>query len=34
MTKVLMIVTAAKNWTLNDGTPHPASFWAEELVTL
>ena len=23
MTKVLMVVTAAKHWTLNDGTPHP-----------
>lgn len=33
MTKVLMVVTAAKHWTLNDGTPHPTGFWAEELVT-
>lgn len=33
MTKVLMIVTAADHWTLNDGTPHPTGFWAEELVT-
>ena len=33
MTKVLMIVTAAKHWTLNDGTLHPTGFWAEELVT-
>ena len=33
MTKVLMIVTAAGHWTLNDGTPHPTGFWAEELVT-
>lgn len=33
MTKVLMIVSAAKHWTLNDGTPHPTGFWAEELVT-
>jgi len=33
MTKVLMVVMAAKHWTLNDGTPHPTGFWAEELVT-
>ena len=33
MTKVLMIVSAADHWTLNDGTPHPTGFWAEELVT-
>ena len=33
MTKVLMVVTAAKHWTLNDGTPAPTGFWAEELVT-
>ena len=33
MTKVLMIVSAADHWTLNDGTLHPTGFWAEELVT-
>lgn len=33
MTKVLMIVSAAKHWTLNDGILHPTGFWAEELVT-
>ena len=33
MTKVLMVVTAADHWTLNDGTHHPTGFWAEELVT-
>lgn len=33
MTKVLMIVSAAEHWTLNDGTLHPTGFWAEELVT-
>lgn len=33
MTKVLMIVSAADHWTLNDGTQHPTGFWAEELVT-
>ncbi|WP_408911522.1 type 1 glutamine amidotransferase domain-containing protein [Corynebacterium gottingense] len=33
MTKVLMIVSAAEHWTLNNGTLHPTGFWAEELVT-
>ena len=33
MTKVLMVVSAADHWTLNDGTTHPTGFWAEELVT-
>ena len=33
MTKVLMVVSAADHWTLNDGTLHPTGFWAEELVT-
>lgn len=33
MAKVLMIVSAADHWTLNDGTLHPTGFWAEELVT-
>ncbi|PAT06377.1 type 1 glutamine amidotransferase domain-containing protein [Corynebacterium hadale] len=33
MTKVLMVVSAAEHWTLNDGTIHPTGFWAEELVT-
>jgi len=33
MAKVLMAVSAAKHWTINDGTSHPTSFWAEELVT-
>ncbi|MCG7236984.1 type 1 glutamine amidotransferase domain-containing protein [Corynebacterium sp. ACRQP] len=33
MNKVLMVVTAADHWTLNDGTPHPTGFWAEKLVT-
>ncbi len=32
MTNVLMIVSAADHWTLNDGTQHPTGFWAEELV--
>lgn len=32
MTSVLMVVTAARYWTLKDGTQHPTGFWAEELV--
>lgn len=32
MTKVLMVVTGARYWTLNDGTKHPTGFWAEEFV--
>lgn len=32
MTSVLMAVTAADHWTLDDGTEHPSGFWAEELV--
>lgn len=32
MTTVLMAVSAADHWTLNDGTHHPTGFWAEELV--
>lgn len=33
MTSVLMVVSAAKVWTLKDGTEHPTGFWAEEFVT-
>jgi putative intracellular protease/amidase len=32
MTTVLMVVSAAHYWTLNNGTEHPTGFWAEELV--
>lgn len=32
MTSVLIVVSAADHWTLNDGTKHPTGFWAEELV--
>jgi putative intracellular protease/amidase len=32
MTSVLMAVTAARHWTLTDGTRHPTGFWAEEFV--
>lgn len=32
MSKVLFVVTGARQWTLADGTAHPTGFWAEELV--
>jgi len=32
VTSVLIVVSAADHWTLNDGTKHPTGFWAEELV--
>lgn len=32
MTTVLFVVTAAKGWTLKDGTVHPTGYWAEELA--
>lgn len=32
MTKVLMVVTGARAWTLADGSTHPTGYWAEELV--
>lgn len=32
MTKVLMVLTGAREWTLTDGTKHPTGFWAEEFV--
>jgi putative intracellular protease/amidase len=32
MPAVLLILTGADHWTLNDGTRHPTGFWAEELV--
>lgn len=32
MSKILFVVTAAKNWTLADGTEVPTGFWAEELL--
>jgi len=34
MARVLMVVTAADELTLADGTTHPTGFWAEELVEL
>jgi len=32
MTSVLIVVSAADRWTLNDGTSHPSGYWAEELA--
>jgi putative intracellular protease/amidase len=32
MTSVLIVVSAANHWTLNDGTGHPTGYWAEELA--
>src|SRR6202012_1217735 len=32
MTSVLIVVSAATHWTLNDGTSHPTGYWAEELA--
>ncbi|WP_250505371.1 type 1 glutamine amidotransferase domain-containing protein [Bowdeniella massiliensis] len=32
MTTVLMVLSAARFWTLSDGTKHPTGFWAEEFV--
>jgi putative intracellular protease/amidase len=33
MAKILFIVTAARYWTLADGTRQPTGFWAEEVLT-
>lgn len=32
MTSVLMVLSAADHWTLNDGTKHPSGVWAEEFA--
>ncbi|MFF2083997.1 type 1 glutamine amidotransferase domain-containing protein [Nocardia sp. NPDC058176] len=32
MTTVLMVISAADRWTLNDGTVHPSGYWAEEVA--
>lgn len=32
MTSVLQVLSAARVWTLKDGTEHPTGFWAEEFV--
>ncbi len=33
MTKLLIVLTGSREWTLKDGATHPTGFWAEELVT-
>ncbi|WP_101848203.1 type 1 glutamine amidotransferase domain-containing protein [Zhihengliuella sp. ISTPL4] len=33
MSTILFVVSAARSWTLADGTTHPTGFWAEELLT-
>lgn len=32
MSSVLFVVSAARTWTLSDGTAHPTGYWAEELL--
>src|SRR3984893_2739261 len=32
MTSVLIVVSAADGWTLNDGSRHPTGYWGEELA--
>lgn len=32
MTSVLFVLSAADQWTLNDDTPHPTGYWAEEFA--
>ena len=32
MSTVLFVVSAARTWTLSDGTAHPTGYWAEELL--
>jgi hypothetical protein len=32
MPHVLMVLTAAKVWTMKNGFPHPTGFWAEEFI--
>jgi putative intracellular protease/amidase len=32
MPSLLVVLTGADHWTLDDGTPHPTGFWAEELI--
>ena len=29
---LLIVLTGADHWTLEDGTEHPTGFWAEELI--
>ncbi len=32
MTKMLIVLTGARSWTLKDGSDHPTGFWAEEFL--
>ncbi|QNE88993.1 type 1 glutamine amidotransferase domain-containing protein [Corynebacterium incognita] len=32
MTSVLFVISAADEWTLNDGSKHPTGYWAEEVA--
>src|SRR4051794_4175658 len=32
MTRVLMVLTATKVWTMKNGFPHPTGFWVEEFM--
>jgi putative intracellular protease/amidase len=32
MPSLLLVLTGADHWTLDDGTRHPTGFWAEELI--
>lgn len=32
MPNLLLVLTGADEWTLDDGTTHPTGFWAEELI--
>lgn len=32
MTRVLFVLSAADQWTLNDGSTHPTGYWAEEFA--
>jgi putative intracellular protease/amidase len=32
MARILLVLTGADHWTLNDGTRHPTGFWAEEFL--
>lgn len=33
MASVVMVLSAAKVWTMKNATPHPTGFWSEEFVT-
>ena len=33
MSSLLIVLTGADHWTLDDGARHPTGFWAEELIT-